>query len=426
MKAKEYGEGYDLDATNVTITGANLTLTNNTGGVAQYDGQILANYSLYTELFVDESLNYGETPTATDYIRIQELELPFSKDNAHLFDLSATLKNFVKSDIFEIMFTGITALSDYMVSYYNKYGEKYPLVENTNTKKKRQKGTTGYGWAVNAALNFEDCNDMSDYFAPSGYTIISGITFLNTAPDTKYSHRNGDEILYFSVPQDYTYPMFVVANIYLYSGTEYLGVKMLDIKTGSTITGGVYGVSVGYNALGLDAYETAGERIRKIDIQIYQTIGGNTGYTYSDMKSYLFELDEQPDTFNVAFLSKLGTFETYSFYGEVVQGQEIDRATYQKPYGVSYCGEAVDGFEYNSILDTDFTKTWTVNTGIIDDENYNYLLGMLQSNKIYRYDDIHKNYLVPVSQTATKSTNTNEYSLQIVFNETISENNVTS
>jgi hypothetical protein len=266
---------------------------------------------------------------------------------------------------------------------------------------------------------------MDDYTGVSGLTMTTGVTFLNTAPDTKYSHRDGDEILYFLVPKNYANPLAVYGNIYMYDGTEYLAVKFYDVTTGVATFGGVAAISVGYDALGLSSYEpVAGSKIRKVDIQVYQSLSGVTGYTYTEQKSFLFELDEQPDTFNVAFLSKLGTYETYSFYGELVESQEINRSLYQKPYDVADDGSALPGFEYNSVYDTDYTKIWTVNTGIITEDNFDYLMGLLQSNKVYRYDVAHKNYLIVQSHTATKSTNTNEYNLQIVFSETINENNI--
>ena len=89
-------------------------------------------------------------------------------------------------------------------------------------------------------------------------------------------------------------------------------------------------------------------------------------------------------------------------------------------------GAAAVGFQYNSTIDTTYTKIITVNTGIIHEDTYYFLQGLLQSNRIYHYDDIHQNYLNVMGQTSTKSTNTNEYTLQIQFKETISENNVNS
>lgn len=423
LTSKDTASGYDLTAVNVDISGSNITLTNTQAGVAEYDGQLVENYSLYTELFIDENMEYGDTPDVANFVREIELELPFSRDNIHQFDLSSTLKNFVFSPSFDITFTGYTIYSDYIATYYCKYGEKYPLISNSNTKKKRFKGSTGFGYCCNAALEYTLANDMSDYFDYTGGTML----FLNTAPNNKYSHRDSAELLNFIIPKDYSYPISLVGNIYMYDGTSYTDIVLSNVLTGtSNNVGGLYSIAAGYEALGLSSYETGGEKIRKVELQLYQTISGLTGNTYSEMKSYTFEIDEQPDNFNVAFLNTLGTFETHTFIGELVEDQTIDRSEYQKPYDVVSTGAAQQGFEYNSILNTEFTKTYVVNTGWLNADNYYYVLGLLKSNKIYRYSDDTRQYLIPVSQIATKSTNNNEYSLQITFKETINVNNVTN
>jgi len=421
LKAKVMGSGYDLTSTNTTIVGSNVTLTNVTSGVAQYDGQIISNYSVYTELFVNETVKLGETPVNSDYFRVAELELPFSQDNSHQFNFGPILKNFVDSPFYDLIRTGITYLPNYITSYYVKYGEKYPLIENTNTKKKRLKGATGYGWVLNAALNFEDINDMSDYFPVSAPAY--DLMFLNTAPNTKYSHRQSDEYIYFPLMKDYPASVYLMGNIYMYDGSVHQNVNFYNISTGTT-AGGIIGASVGYSSLGLSSYETT-SKIRKVEVWVSQTIVSTTSI-YAGPLSYYLEIDEQPETFNITFLSKLGTFETYSFTGERIEGQEIERSQYQRSYYIDNDGAATKGFQYNSIYDTKYTKTWVVNTGIIDEDNFDFLIGMLQSNKIYRYDIPHQNYLVVKGHTATKSTNTNEYSLQITFAETISENNISS
>jgi hypothetical protein len=205
-----------------------------------------------------------------------------------------------------------------------------------------------------------------------------------------------------------------------------LNVKFFDITTGATPTnfGGLAIISVGYNELNLSTYE-ASSKIRKVDIIVKQDIGGSP-VNYSEVKSYMLEIDEQPNTYDVAFLNKLGTYETYSFTGELQETEDIVRDEYQKPYPIGQKGNAALGFQYNSTIDTELTKTYTVNTGIIDADTYYFLLGLLNSNRIYHYTDQYQNYLLIQNQTAMKSSNTNEYSLQIIFKETISENNVNS
>lgn len=424
LTSKEYGNSYDLNSLNVTIGGSNLTLTNIVSGIAEYDGQLSANYSLYAELFIDDTREYGETNIPSLYKRIIELELPFNNDNIHQFDFSGTIKNFTSSPKIDFNFTGTTFLGDMITSYTLKYGEKYPLVANSNTKKKRYKGQTGYGYAINSSLPFESQNNMNSYLGVTGVTGQTGVLFLNTAPNTKYSHRDSKEFMSFIISKDYTNPLAVYGNIYNYDGSSSSDIKLFDITiSGSTTNfGGVAIVSVGYDDLGLSAYETS-SKIRKIDVQIKQNYGG-TYLPYSEIKSYLFDIDEQPANFNVAFLNSLGVYETYTFTGELQETSEVSKDSYQKPYPIDFSGAAAVGFEYNSTIDTRYTKTYTVNTGIISADVYYFLQGLLQSNRIYRYDDTHQNYLNVLGQTTIKSSNDNEYSLQIQMKETISENNV--
>lgn len=424
LSAKEYNEQYDLSSDNVTITGSNLSIANIQSGVAQYDGQLSANYSVYCELFVDETSEFGVTESEETYLRAAELELPYQSDNLHQFDMSPVLKNFVSSPKIDFSFTGSTFMGDMLASYYVKYGERYPLIPNSNTKKKRYKGTTDFGWCINSALNFEDANDMGSYIPDAGET--SGVTFLNTAENTKYAHRDGKEFLNIVFRQAYPYPLAVFVDINMYDGTVHEDVKLYDITTsGSTNNfGGVAIMSVAYDCTCISDYETGGAKIRSVDAQVRYTKDGVNWLPYSEVKTMRYELDEQPSNFNVTFLNKLGTYETYSFVGERVNESEITRENYQRPFELNTDGSANLGFQYNSTYDTDYTKVFILNTGIIDLDTYEFLQGLLNSTRIYHYDDVHQTYLNILDQTSTRSTNTNEYSIQIVVQETINENNV--
>ncbi len=430
LTAKEYGVNFDLTTGNTTIVGSGISIATITSGVALYDGQLSGNYSLYTEVFVNTDLQYGDTPDLSTYKRVAELELPYDKSNRHRFDLAPILKNFVNSDKFDFNFTGFTTLPNMDTTYYCKYGEKYPLIVNTNTKKKRYKGTTPVKYAINSALDFESSNTMSTYLGSpisSGSTTYSGITFLNTAPNPKYIARNSKEFLYFILKKEYPNALELKGDIYFYNGTSQTGITFITISTltGATNFGGVTLLACGYNELGLSAYENSGNtKIRRVDFAVWQTDTGNTTTQLTETRSYLLEIDEQPQKYDVAFLNKLGTYETYSFVGEVVEDQQVERETYQKPFDVDVTGAAPLGFEYNSVYNTKYRKVVTVNSGTVDEDTYYYIMQILQSNKIYNYSNPHENFITVINQVAQKSTNSNEYTVQIQFMETIEENNV--
>lgn len=427
--SKDNGNQYDLTTGNTIIIGSGITLTNIQSGVVEFDGQLAADYSLYVELYTDPSLEFGGTPDLNNYKRVVELELPFNNNNQHQFDLSTTLKNFVSSPNFDFSFTGFTTSPLMDCSYYVKYGEKYPLIENTNTKKKRYKGSTSVLYCLNSSLDFNADNDMSEYLGNliTGSTTYTGVTFLNTAPNPKYIARGSKEFLYLLLNSGYPNALTLKGDIYYYNGTSTTGVTFFNISTltGATNFGGVAVLACGYNELGLVNYENSGNtKIRKVDFAIWQTPPTGSTIKLTETRSYLLEIDEQPQKFDVIFLNTLGTYETFSFVGEVVQDQEVTRQNYTIPYNVSNRGAADLGFIYNGVYNTELTRLWTVNTGTIDADTYNYVLGLINSNKIYNYGNPNENFLTVVGQTALKSTNDAEFIIQIQFRETIFTNNV--
>ena len=432
LKSKEYNSEFNLSSSNVTITGNNVTLTNTIPGVTQYDGQISPEYSLYGELYVNEDLRYGQTPDIDHYNRVIELELPYNRTNIHQFDFSSALKNFVFSNKLDFTFTGYTYLNYPMGNYFIKYGEKYPLIVGQNTKKKRYKGETGFGWFLNASLDYEKPNNLDVYlkrqriliFGVSGLYIDSGFRFLNTAPNTKISNRGCKEFLSFIIKEDYGFPLALYANITLFDGTRYLNQKMYDIHTGTTYNGGIIVVNAGFADLGLGSYETS-SKVRRVDLTIMQD-GYGYWVPYSETKSYHLDIDDHCNMFNVAFLNSLGTYETYSFNGELIESQDTERIMYQRPYDLKSDGSAEPGFLYNATMDTKLTRKYMLNTGIIDDDTFYFLRGLLNSNRIYHYDGEYQNNINIINESAVKSSNDNGYSIQIEVIETININNVSS
>ena len=161
LTAKEYNENLTLNPNdNVTIDSSAITATF-VRGITQYDGQIVSDYSLYTDIFVNTDEQYGETADSDNYNFITELELPYSIDNIHKFDLAPVVKNFVSTPKIDFSLTGATTIPNMIASFYAEYGEKYPLIPNYPTKKKRSKGTTDFIYVLNSALRWEDANDLT-------------------------------------------------------------------------------------------------------------------------------------------------------------------------------------------------------------------------------------------------------------------------
>jgi len=260
-------------------------------------------------------------------------------------------------------------------------------------------------------------------------TLINNVQFLQSDPNPKEIPRGSKEFLYMLMKASYPATLELRGDISYWSAgiAPVTDVTFFEISnlTGATNFGGVTILACGYDELGLAAYEASGNtKIRRVDFAVWQIDAQGNELPLTETRSYLLNIDEQPQKYDVAFLNKLGTFSTYSFVGEVVEGESIQRQQYQVPYAVNSGGQANVGFQYNGVYDTKYTKTWTVNSGAIDDDTYYFLQDMLASNKIYNYSNPHENFLRVVNHKAQKSSNLSEWTVQVTFEETIFENNV--
>ena len=416
LKAKEVGEKLTL-ANRVTRTGIYIVLDNVNVGVNGYDGQQVDNYSIYTEVFLNNNrLQYPNTGSSYNYLRVAELELPFSQNNVHNFDISKILKNFVYSNRPSYDFTGYTILPDMMKPYFVRYGEKYPLVANTNTKKKRFKGTDDVKWVINSALGHYEKNNMS------GYTESTNYKFLSNSPNPKLIQRASQEYLYFVVDKDLGETIDVRGDLYFYDGTSSTGQTFFEISTGTTNAGGVLMLNLSYDKLGLAAYEVSGTTVRKIKRAEFAVYKG--GVQYTESRAYRFEIEDKPRKFGVVFQNKLGGYDSFDFIGIVERSVNRTSGTYTIPIGYNQDGSAGQGFKSTAKFDTKVTNKLVMNSGWIDLDHFEWLKELLESNDVYSYTTDNQNYLNVDSFKYMRSSLDDLYEIEITVTQTIYENSI--
>ena len=120
----------------------------------------------------------------------------------------------------------------------------------------------------------------------------------------------------------------------------------------------------------------------------------------------------------------MGTYDIFDWQGEVVEEAEVDFQEYQQPRNIAIDGSSFKGFKHNAVYDKKYYKLITVNSGSINEETYDWLQEILQSNVIYSYTEDNQPFLTVENYTVSKSTNENEYFMQVQFRSTIHENNV--
>lgn len=432
LVAKTASSRFDITSSNITrynsagsvvSTGVTLTVVQN--GTDKYEGDILDNYNIYTELYGSKNnIQYGSTLSTGLFDRQTELQLPYQKSNEMKFDYSEIMKSFVYTPKPDYEFTGFTTITSYMQPFYIKYGEVYPLIANTNTIKKRYKGSSNYIWVCNAALDYEQANVMTGYTGTtiSGYT--RNVPFLTNSPSTKQATKNQRELLYFIIKQNLNEGTLAVkGDVVFWDGTALLNQSFITITTGSTNFGGAFCINVSFDRLGLDVIETSNNKlIKQLNIGVYS--GTGTTRNLTEIKSFLFNLEEPTNRVGLSWLNKLGTYDSFDFAGVAEEGLDRTAKEYTVTRDINFDGSLDIGFKYRASYDVGVTKKLTVNSGWINSETFNWLIELVNSNEVYVYSNEYDNYVRITSFKYTKSSNDTLYNVELELTQTISENNI--
>jgi hypothetical protein len=436
MKAKQSSSRFDLSmGTNIFIknhldanTGTGVTYTTLHNGTDVYDGSLVSDYSLYAEVYFSDSIvnQFGVELNPSYFSRVTEVELPFAIDNIHQFDLSSICKSYLDTPLPQFDYPFPIPLENYMRPFYFKYGEKYPLIPNENTKRKREKGKTGYHWVLNASTDLYAANDLSSYTGETLTPQIINVKFLTNSPAVKKSYKEGREFLYATVPSNFPLDLKLYGNIKFWDGTVLNDVLLSeDIDLGSSSNyGGCWSIPVSFSAIGFTSlydYETGGTKIKQVDISLRMYSGATF---YSETKSFRYDYVQPTQRFGVAFKNKLGTYDTYDFINGNIQ-EDILRevSNYYVPLQFNDNGSVVEGAKLNAIYSNSVTKKLTVNSGYITKTEFDWLLELFTSNEIYNYNDT-VNFLKLDSFKYVKNTSSSEYIIECVFLKTLPENNV--
>lgn len=432
LKAKTPSSRFDLDYTDITTSKADGTVVT-TGvtvslvqsGTNPYEANIIDNYRFYAELYApNKNLEYGSTLSSSQFNRITELQLPFTNDNEQKFNFSEICKSFVLTPKPNYELSGFTTVTTYMQPYFIKYGELYPLIPNTPTAKKKQKGTTGYIWVANAALDFEQPNVMTGYTGQTISGYLRNVPFLTNSPQTKRASRRQRELLYFIVPQNLNQGTLAVkGDIIFWDGTTLASQTFITITTNSINFGGAFQINVSFDVLGLPAIESSNNKlIKQLNIAVYS--GTGTSRNVTTVKSYVYDLEEKTNRVGLSWLNKLGTFDTFDFVGQSEASTDRTSKSYTLARDINIDGSVDDGFKYNASYDVHTTKKLTVNSGWIDSQTFDWLGEIVNSNEIYIYSEVHDNYVNITGFKYTKSSNDTLYNIQLELSETIYENNI--
>jgi hypothetical protein len=419
---------YIYNQSNVVST-TGITFGVVTQGQDQYQGSLTPGYSSYVDVYVSTTEEFGATSSLSNYIPVAQLTLPYLNTNIMRYNLSDVLKPYCSTPKIDLNFTGFTTLLPVLRSYYLIYGEAFYLVENSASKRKRQKGVTDIQYFMNASLPYEEVNDMSIYLGNYSLTggtgqTITGVTFLTNAPNPTYVQRDNQAYLYFVLPQNYGKALELRGDIKYYDGSQVLDYKFFDITTGSTNFGGVIALAIGSDKLGIPYLESSGgtyRKIKQIDFAIHQLSGTSM---YSEVRSLKYSIDPAERKFGCMFLNALGGYDAFDFAGIVEKSVERSYGTFTKPREYNSGGASPLGYQVQKSYNVQTTKIITCNSGWIPSNMMDYLIELLKSTSIYSYTEPDQNYLNLISFTYKKSSLEDLFDMECTFRFTTFENTI--
>jgi hypothetical protein len=438
LTAKQASNRFTISSTNISnfnplgvVTTTGITFNQIQRGTDFYQGALVDDYNLYLEIYaprepvqftdVDSSINFN------DFVRVTDVTLPYQIDNEHKFQVETICKSFVYTPKPDFEYSGYTINDTYIQPFYFKYGEFYPLIPNTNTKKKFLKGESISSkkpiWVMNASIDYQLANDMTYFTGQTIDTRLRNVPFLTNSPQVKQSTKLQRELLYFLLPKDLNEGRIDVrGDITFWDGSQLNNQTFFVITTGSTNQGGAMLINVSFERLGLPAIEISQNKlIKQVTIRV---LSGNGIRNLTLDKSYLYDLEEPVNRLGLAFLNKLGTFDTFDFRGQIDFNINREAKSYTVPRNPKRDGSLENGFKYNADYDVRVTNKLTVNSGWVNQQTFDWLKELLSSNEIYIYSTEYDNYVTITGFKYNKSSRDNQYNLEIELTYTIQDNNV--
>lgn len=237
LKTKERTNKYNL------VLNENIFLYNESGvlsntGIAfastqqgqdQYQGSVADGYSVYAQIYTSTTEEYGSTPNLNNFFPVAELNLPYLSNNRMRFDLSEVLKPYCSTPKIDFTFSGWTTMPTCIRPYYIVYGEKFYLIKNSSSKKKREKGDTrdDIKYYINSSLPWETPNNMADYL---------GENLHNVRPDFVLD-ISGSQYNYSITISDYLFDTGSTKTTNIMFNLQEDGQSAEGWQTGTTFTG---------------------------------------------------------------------------------------------------------------------------------------------------------------------------------------------
>ena len=323
-------------------------------------------------LCVKKPRNYG-SGEFTELITLPGRELPKRTElgadyyPGAQFDVGVFIDDFLKRTPPRFGQTNIVTCSDMITPFLVQ-----TRVENAGVLVPDSAKTLPLEYAIKGSLGVEQFAVWQEQFF-STY-LADARRFLTWQPSEKWTDVNQPEFLYYLV--NYTpRPTELRLRVEIKYTDGSLGGSTPQTMTtvGQYV---VYGIPVGFAALGLPAVEASQNK----EIHSYKVyIANQAGQRLSEKRTYYVQRDYEPNVRYLLYANSLGGYDTLRCTGQTSRSLTVKGTAAQRSLDPTYLPTTAELFSLNRLGE----RVITLNTGLRDGDELDYLSELTLSDEVY-------------------------------------------
>lgn len=434
ITAKVYGSGYDI-----TFTGtSNIVEISNVSGSDKYKYNQYTDFNNYYTIYVAPlQSEYGVDQDKYLYTPASEYQIPFSSTSLN-FNVNEVIKNYVEHVLptkkLNIGFSvkeldKVTDKLPILRAFFVEWGSVYRYITNGESKKNIQ-GVTSIRWVQCGAQHKLNYYTLNSYVLDPTQT--TPFSFLTSRPDYTPVTYTSHQYIQFIFKR--TYPIFATGTLQLKIDVVFMDGTTQSNTLGNynyELLGGNLSFDVSPSALNLQGIEQiAGKIIQTYSVCVVWT--NLTGTFYSNKHYYTLLPACLNEKVNIIWFNDFGAWDSHEFYGTQTKQQTRQTTSYTKniPFSantnVGVLSKAASE-EVNIINNINHNTNYTISSGLMNIDFYNFMVGITKSTAVYLYDSTEKQYVsINIVDFAVDYNNRNsEFNMKITYNYTVDNNTIT-
>ena len=418
LVALDYGSLFDLT---LTATPTGMTLGSNGPSQPRYTPQLYIDYSTFIEVYIsDEEYRFGDTVNRINATLVDTLYLPFTGEEQSV-NVNGLIKPYVETSLpvkGTVPQLNLSNLGNAMRGFYITYGDNFRYIQN-GEKKNRLQGMSAVYWTLNAALDKLQPYDLMKYVFNGNAAFA--FDFLTSQPNDKEITPNGHEYLSWiqKSTENFTQIGFFGLEV---TYRFYDGTNLVSDMYSTSYAGldSVQCVDVSPAMVNVPLVETtAGKQVSGYTVRIWWTTSfASTTKYYSQPQTYTFLRKCNEQSIKLLFLNEFGAWDSLEFRGEFMKSKDsrnnvvIQRAL---PFNAN-TSDAIDS-EVKILHTFDADTTWTIESGFMSSNQYDWVQKMLESSAVYVYNSQYNKYQSVIIEENSFEWNSkdNEFNLTLEY-----------